>query len=126
VWELKYPDPLQVVLPPLEVLVTEHRYWQLEPASERLSRPFVIDIAADYFHKASVSGGGPYGIEVPNPAVDGPLLAEYHQTTFVNYLRIVFSWAGFPGWDPEHPGFDRPTAPTPPEIAEWAAELVPL
>jgi hypothetical protein len=27
-------------------------------------------------------------------------LWEPHQTTFVNYVRTAFKWAGLPGWDP--------------------------
>lgn len=36
-------------------------------------------------------------VAVPNGAVDGELLGEGHDTTFVNYLRICFRWAGLPG-----------------------------
>ena len=66
----------------------------------------MIDLAPDWLHKAHVSGGSPYTVEVPNRAIDGPLLDEPHSTTFVNYLRIAFRWGGFPGWDPEQPTRD--------------------
>lgn len=59
--------------------------------------PLFLDIAPDAFGKYLTSGGGPYGIAVPNGAIDGKLLREPHQTTFVNYLRICFRWAGLPG-----------------------------
>ncbi len=49
--------------------------------------PFTIDLGPDWLHKANVSGGPPYGMEVPNFGVDGLLLWEPHQTIFVNYLR---------------------------------------
>jgi len=39
-----------------------------------------------------------YSITIPNAAADAPLENEWHQTTFVNYLRTAFEWGGFPGW----------------------------
>lgn len=62
---------------------------------------FEVPVAPDYLHKANVSGGMPYGLAVPNPAADGLLLWEPHQTTFVNYLRIAFRMGGMPGWQRE-------------------------
>lgn len=59
--------------------------------------PLVLDIAPDAYGKYWTSGGGPYGLAVPSGAIDGKLLGEQHQTTFVNYLRICFRWAGLPG-----------------------------
>ncbi len=49
--------------------------------------------------KYDISGCGGYDIAVPNPAADARLLTEWHRTTFVNYLRICFRYAGFPGWE---------------------------
>lgn len=43
-----------------------------------------------------------YSMKVPDLAVDGLLLWELHCTTFVNYLRLVFQWGGFPGWHAEN------------------------
>jgi hypothetical protein len=40
-----------------------------------------------------------YGIMLPNPAADAPLKGERHGVTLVEYLRVVFRWGGFPGWD---------------------------
>ena len=40
-----------------------------------------------------------YAITLPNPAADAPLKGERHGVTFVEYLRIVFRWGGFPGWE---------------------------
>jgi hypothetical protein len=56
-----------------------------------------LPIAPDSYGKYWTSGSGPYRVIVPNAAVDGELLGEWHQTTFVNYLRICFRWAGLPG-----------------------------
>jgi hypothetical protein len=40
-----------------------------------------------------------YAITLPDAAADAPLKGEPHGTTFVAYLRIVFRWGGFPGWE---------------------------
>jgi hypothetical protein len=58
---------------------------------------YYLDLAPDEYFKYFVSGGGPYGIRVPDARVDAPLEGEWHQTTFVNYLRICLQWVGFPG-----------------------------
>jgi hypothetical protein len=42
--------------------------------AERLRGDFTIGLAPDYLHKANVSGGAPYSMVMPNPAVDGLLL----------------------------------------------------
>lgn len=57
-----------------------------------------IDLAPDEWLKYGVSGGGPYSITLPNPAADALVGgAEWHRTTFVDYLRTCFMWGGFPG-----------------------------
>jgi hypothetical protein len=64
---------------------------------------------------------------VPNAGVDGLLLWERHQTTFVNYLRIAFRCAGCPGWDPSvRDERDRPDEPFPAPLAAIAARLLPI
>lgn len=57
--------------------------------------PFHIWFAPDDFHKANISGGEPYGIQLPAGAVDGwcPALDRF----FVDYLNDAFSAGGFPG-----------------------------
>jgi hypothetical protein len=57
---------------------------------------WLVPIAPDEWHKYDPSGCGEYEIAVPNLAADVRLLTERHHTTFVNYLRICFRWAGFP------------------------------
>jgi hypothetical protein len=56
-----------------------------------------ILIAGDPLSKYYISGGGPYQIVVPCRAADAALDHEWHNTTFVNYLRICFRWGGMPG-----------------------------
>ncbi len=85
-------DPLQVL--PLE--------WVLKTAKRE--RPYLdqegllyLPISHDKHGKYFISGGGPYSIKVPQPTMDAFLEGEWHQTTFVNYLRICFRWGGLPG-----------------------------
>lgn len=42
--------------------------------------------------------GGPYGIRVPDRSAD-PAFGDRKKGFFVEYLRRVFAWAGFPGWE---------------------------
>jgi len=98
-------DPL-VVLPIEEVL---------EYAGEEGES---ILIAADALMKAETSGGSPYQIEAPNPAADGILLFERHDLHFVEYLRLVFRFGGFPGYE----GIEFP----PPELQQLCENLRPF
>ncbi len=66
-------------------------------ASSHEERPYHLPIAADNELKYNVSGAGPYWIEIPDAAADALLLGEWHQTTFVNYLRICLHYGGLPG-----------------------------
>ena len=55
-------------------------------------------LAPDDLHKDNVSGGDPYGLELPNPSADFPLMYERHNSLFVPYLRLaILRWGGFPG-----------------------------
>jgi hypothetical protein len=58
----------------------------------RLSVPIAPDVAFKYWE----AGGGQYGISAPNAAIDGKLEVEWHNLTFVEYLRLCFRWAGLP------------------------------
>lgn len=69
-----------------------------------------LDLSPDHYGKYSISGSGPYGMRVPNPTMDGLLDGEWHQTTFVNYLRICLAWAGLPGLDQGEEDLRRLTA----------------
>jgi hypothetical protein len=61
------------------------------------SDPFEVMIAPDPVHKTGHSGGGPYTIRFPDPAIDAPLLGDEDYGTFIQYLRTCFRWGGFPG-----------------------------
>jgi hypothetical protein len=83
------------------------------------SGPFEVVIAPDPIHKTNQSGGGPYSIRFPDPAVDAPLLGDEDFGTFIEYLRACFRWGGFPGLR---------TSATPPgeELAHLTQGLLPL
>jgi hypothetical protein len=44
-----------------------------------------------------VSGGNPYRIFVSFPGADPVFDCERHELPFLDYLRLAFKWAGFPG-----------------------------
>jgi hypothetical protein len=128
-WLFEYPDPL-VVDAPLDLIRSEYAAWDADRGTEwERGSTFEVPIAPDYLHKANVSGGMPYGLTVPNPAADGLLLWEPHQTTFVNYVRIAFATGGMPGWQRE-PALVAPWAlpaePPPSFLVELAHELLPV
>jgi hypothetical protein len=87
------PDPL-VIDPFMEAI----QAWfgeDLEFEEDGIELP----LAPDDISKAFQSGGEPYAIKLPERYADGLLLHERHDTTLVEYLRIVFQWGGFPGWE---------------------------
>jgi len=89
------PDPL--VMEPLDML--------LELADQMGAEgEFSLWLSPDDLTKAHTSGGDPYSITIPNPSADAPF-EDGNGRTFVNYLRHVFQWGGFPGWrcDPNPP-----------------------
>ena len=78
-----------------------------------------LAIAPDDLHKANVSGSDPYSIRLPAPVADTLVEYENHGVTFVEYLRIVFAWGGFPGWE-------NADAVAPPEVAQLREGLLPI
>ncbi|MBT8225861.1 MAG: hypothetical protein HKP61_14330 [Dactylosporangium sp.] len=56
---------------------------------------FALPLAPDRLHKDNTSGGGPYGIVLPDDCVDG-LFSWETTMPFVSYLNWVFSSGGFP------------------------------
>ena len=100
-----YDDPLMVG--PEEYTLKNAREWLALPAQERDEYPFCWEFAPDVLHKANVSGGSPFRIQLPAPGADGMVEEEAWGTIpFVSYLREVFRWGGFPGvryLAPDHP-----------------------
>lgn len=78
---------------------------------------YTLPVAPDRLHKASTSGGEPYGIIVPDGCADALITGETTMA-FVDYLNWVFRNGGFP-WpaDPDSQWRIRDTL---------AADLLPL
>jgi hypothetical protein len=64
-----------------------------------LADPFQLELAPDAYHKANISGGAAYAIELPFHGAD-PIFANFrnenHSLPFVDYLRLCFRYGGFP------------------------------
>jgi hypothetical protein len=84
-------DPLCVDAP--SAVTYQFKEWELH----EINGEFVVDLAPDYFFKAGVSGGNPYRIFVSFPGADPVFDCERHELPFLDYLRLAFRWAGFPG-----------------------------
>jgi hypothetical protein len=94
-WECA--DPIQIA--PLDALVEQvtNKYWleEMKEINESFGVAY-LELSADYLHKDNISGGEAYSIEItPKRSVDSKLLNEEHETTFINYLRIIFDNCGF-------------------------------
>ena len=89
-------DPLCVDAPEVVTHLFDEWEEQRSGIDPELADPFDLDLAPDYLHKANISGGGPYGIELPFFGADPIFVNEAHELPFVDYLRLCFRWAGFP------------------------------
>jgi hypothetical protein len=96
-WNLRegqiLPDPLVVY--ELDGMLADAQERLNDPTWDDEDGPYLY-LAPDEYIKEDISGGI-YGI-LMQPAADAPLLFEWHETTFVDYLRQVFRWGGFPGF----------------------------
>ena len=92
-WDSEYPDPLVVSCPGAPYVDELYSEWKMEESGEL----FRLEFAPDFYHKANVSGGGPYSIELPNSSIDSLVLEEPHGLYFLPYLRLCMKWGGFPG-----------------------------
>jgi hypothetical protein len=92
-------DALCVYAPGVVMYLFDEWMDQKERSDPELLHPFRIVLAPDYLHKANISGGSPYCIEVPFLGADPLFADERHGLPFLDYLRLAFRWAGFPGLD---------------------------
>jgi len=74
----------------------EFKAWQDWTAADADAGGFVLPLAPDRLHKANVSGGGPYGVRLPDGTAEGQFTGEVAMP-FVAYLNWVFQNGGFPG-----------------------------
>ncbi len=91
-------DPLQILSLDALVEYIDHN-WQQDMHALVLDNPkqsAYLDISADDLHKDNISGGQPYAIALTEkPSVDSLVLFEYHNTAFIDYLRLSFKNCGF-------------------------------
>ncbi len=102
------PDPLVVY--PIEAALADG------DESFEDGEGFIV-VAPDDLQKSNTSGGEPYEIAIPELGADAKFLNERHDLYFVAYLRMVFRFGGFPGYE----GID---VAVPAEIATLRANLL--
>lgn len=93
--ERAYNQPIHL-LEPLYVLPLEEAGGQVQQqlAHRQYYPHLFMPIAPDHAFKYWRAGEGRYPIFVPNAAIDGRLRLEWHDTTFVGYLRVCFRLRG--------------------------------
>ena len=103
------PDLAMVEMDPLCIYASEVAPYLLQEWKERrspvdpdLDDPCSVELAPDHYHKANVSGGSPYSIELPFFGADPIFANEEHGLPFVDYLRLSFNCAGFPRLERHH------------------------
>lgn len=80
-----------------DYFASEHEAWRdAEAESDDEPTLYCLPVSPDRLHKDNVSGGGPYGVIVPDGCVDGLWVGETTMP-FVAYLNRVFANGGFPG-----------------------------
>ena len=96
--DFKLADPL--VVAPIEWLLEGFSHWSSGLWGDQA---FKLELSPDDLHKANISGGT-YDMPLSGPQADAVLL-DWHSFYFVDYIRRVFEWGGFPGWEryPEPP-----------------------
>lgn len=83
-------------------------------------KPFILYFAPDVFHKINASGGDPYGIVLPDSNVDGTVDLGDRTLSFIEYIRLCFTWGGFPGFADLPEGLDAGM------IRRLAIDLLPI
>lgn len=94
---LEEHDALCVFPPALVAYLFDEWTDQMKLAGTDREHRLRIDLAPDYWHKANISGGSAYCIEVPFSGADPTFADERHGLPFLDYLRLAFRWGGFPG-----------------------------
>jgi hypothetical protein len=88
-------DPLEISSPNVAEDLFEEWADLHDGVPAEIAGPYKLDLAADYLTKADISGGAPYGVELPFLGTDPPFVMEEHRLPFVDYLRLSFRWGGF-------------------------------
>jgi hypothetical protein len=96
-YKWNYADPIQInSLDDLVLEIIDKDYIADLKEDYKDDGFIALPISADFYHKDNISGGPPYSLKLTDkPSIDGSLLNEEHNTTFINYLRICFDNCGF-------------------------------
>jgi len=92
----RYPDPLTIYPPSVAVDELDEYLADFGEATKH-GCTYVIPISPDALHKANVSGGMWYNVDVPALANDPPLNDAPRKMSFLEYLESAISAGGFPG-----------------------------
>jgi hypothetical protein len=95
------PEQLTIADPP-EIIDLTTAWFAVEEWQKKFAElhpeivgPLYLTIAADYLHKANISGGAPYSVWLPHAGADPLVRHEEHCLTFTDYLRRAFAGKGF-------------------------------
>ena len=90
-------DPLFIA--PLKCVADAVEAWRVDHAGARERPPFQMPISPPPGVKAGLDDERPqYVVTLPNASLDAVVENEAHGLHFVDYLRFVFEWGGFPGY----------------------------
>ena len=90
-------DPLMIESVDSALRMMQEEWDEREESTWWQGGKIRLPLAPDDVSKAGCGGCGPYEMVVPNSCADG-IFEDGKKRTFVNYLREVFAWGGFPGW----------------------------
>ncbi|PRX15834.1 hypothetical protein CLV67_12274 [Actinoplanes italicus] len=93
--QLAVADPLEITDLSTAWFSVEEWQEESEDLHPEIVGPLEITIAADYLHKANISGGAPYSVWLPHAGADPLVRDEEHCLTFTDYLRRAFAGKGF-------------------------------
>ena len=97
------PNSLDGLKPGRGVLPDPLAIQALEEVTRGFDEPGPCFISFDDVGKFDFSGGGQYCVRLPDKGAD-VIFEDWKKDYFVEYLRRVFRWGGFPGWERDpHP-----------------------
>ncbi len=83
---------------PFQVRALDEQQWQQVKNNLLKKQSYQFEFAPDRHFKDYYGGTStPYTLAFPQASVDAIMPTSYGTKTFVEYLRVSLSWAGFPG-----------------------------
>jgi hypothetical protein len=93
--QLTVADPLEIIDHTTARFSVQERQEESAGLHPEIAGPLELTIAADYLHKANISGGAPYSVWLPHAGADPLIRDAEHYLTFTDYLRRAFAGKGF-------------------------------